>query len=195
MALGVDPSGNQEILALRACAQESKNEWTCLLQDLQRRSTAQIDLIVTDGHDDLLAAVSELFSATPRQRCLVHKQRDLLNTVPQRERGKVQADLGDIWSQPTKQEALNQLAVFKARYSQRYPNAVRSLAKDEGNTFTFYKFPVAMHQHIQTIDAIEGLLSNVQQRIDQFDMSTMETSYPALVWAIMQDIRFHKVPV
>jgi putative transposase len=156
-ALGVDLSGNKEVLALRACAEESKDGWVCLLQDLRRRGATQIDLIVTDGHDGLLASMKELFSATPRQRCLVHKQRNVLNAIPKRERGEVQAELGGIWSQPTKQEAVTHLVAFKAKYSKRYPEAVRSLAEDEENMFTFYDFPESMHRHIQTTNAIESL--------------------------------------
>jgi putative transposase len=67
-ALGVDLERNKEVLALRACAEEDKDGWACLLHDLRRRGAIQIDLIVTDGHDGLLAAVEELFTATPRQR-------------------------------------------------------------------------------------------------------------------------------
>ena len=67
-ALGVDLAGNKEVLALRACAEESKEGWLSLLQDLRSRGATHIDLIVTDGHDGLLAAVSELFATTPRQR-------------------------------------------------------------------------------------------------------------------------------
>ena len=144
-------------MALRACAEESKDGWVCLLQDLRRRGATQIDLIVTDGHDGLLAAVSELFSATPRQRCLLHKQRNVLNAIPKRERGEVQAELGAIWSQPTKQEAVTHFVAFKAKYSKRYPEAVRSLAEEEEKTFTFYEFPQPMHRYIQTTNAIESL--------------------------------------
>lgn len=136
--LGVDLEGNKEVLALRACAEEDKDGWTCLLQDLRSRGATQIDLIVTDGHDGLLAAVSELFSSTPRQRCLLHKQRNVLNAIPRRERGEVQAELVGIWDQPTKQEALTQLAAFKAKYGKRYPETVRSLAEDEEHLLTFY---------------------------------------------------------
>ncbi len=57
-ALGVDLEGNKEVLALRACAEESKEGWLSLLQDLRTRGATQIDLIVTDGHDGLLEAVS-----------------------------------------------------------------------------------------------------------------------------------------
>lgn len=73
-ALGVDLEGNREVLALRACAEEDKEGWSCLLQYLRNRGVSEIDLLVTDGHDGLLAAVSALFPATLRQRCLVHKQ-------------------------------------------------------------------------------------------------------------------------
>ena len=54
-----------------------KDGWSCLLQDLRTRGVSHIDLLVTDGHDGLLAAVASLFPATPRQRCLVHKQRNV----------------------------------------------------------------------------------------------------------------------
>lgn len=67
-ALGVDLEGNKEVLALCACAEESKEGWMGLLQDVRRRGTTQVDLIVTDGHDGLLAAVSALFAAMPRER-------------------------------------------------------------------------------------------------------------------------------
>src|SRR5207245_7214720 len=194
-ALGVDLAGNKEVLALRACAEEDKDGWACLLQDLRRRGATHIDLIVTDGHDGLLAAIAQLFSATPRQRCLVHKQRNVLNAIPRRERAEVQAELVGIWDQPSKQEALTQLAAFKAKYSKCYPEAVRSLAEDEEHLLTFYEFPVAMHRHIQTTNAIESLFSNVRQRTDQIDVFTTETSCLAIVWATIQDIRLHKISV
>src|SRR5437763_2421326 len=194
-ALGVDLAGNKEVLALRVCAEESKDGWVCLLQDLRTRKATQFDLIVTDGHDGLLAAVSELFAATPRQRCLVHKQRNILNAIPRQERGDIQAELVGIWEQPTKQEAVAQLAAFKAKYSKRYPEAVRSLAEDQEQTFTFYEFPESMRRHIQTTNAIESLFSNVRQRTDQIDVFTTETSCLAIVWATIQDIRLQKISV
>jgi putative transposase len=194
-ALGVDLAGNKEVLALRACAEEDKDGWACLLQDLRERAATHIDLIVTDGHDGLLAAISELFAATPRQRCLVHKQRNVLNAIPRRERGEVQAELVGIWQQSSKLEALTQLAAFKAKYAQRYPEAVRSLVEDEDHLLTFYAFPAAMHRHIQTTNAIESLFSNVRQRTDQIDVFTTETSCLTIVWATIQDIRLHKITV
>lgn len=49
-ALGVDLAGNKEVLALRACAEEDKDGWSSLLEDLRSRGATHIDLFVTDGH-------------------------------------------------------------------------------------------------------------------------------------------------
>jgi putative transposase len=192
-ALAVDLEGHKEVLALRACAEEDKEGWLSLLQDLRTRGATQFDLIVTDGHDGLLVAVGHLFAATPRQRCLLHKQRNVLNAVPRRERAEVQAELVAIWQQPTKPEALVQLAAFKAKYGKRYHEAVRSLAEEEEKTLTFYAFPAAMHRHIQSTNAIESLFSNVRQRTDQIDVFTTEDSCLTIVWATVQGIRLHKI--
>jgi len=73
--------------------------------------------------------------------------------------------------------------------------AVRSLTQDEEHLLTFYEFPESMHRHIQTTNAIESLFSNVRHRTDQIDVFTTETSCLAIVWAMIQDIRLHKISV
>src|SRR2546422_1305462 len=123
-ALGVDLEGNKEVLALRACAEEDKDGWSCLIQDLRTRGVTQIDLIVTDGHDGLLAAIASLFPVTLRQRCLVHKQRNVMNAIAHRERKEVATELAGIFKQEKKEDALLNLAAFKAKYRLRYPEAI-----------------------------------------------------------------------
>lgn len=194
-ALGVDLEGSREVLALRACAEESKDGWGCLLQDLRRRGVTVIDLVVTDGHDGLLSALASLFPTTLRQRCVVHKQRNVMNAIPHREQKEVAAELTGIWKAPSKEEALTNLSAFKGKYRKRYPEAVRSLCEDEDHLLTFYAFPQVMHRYIRTTNAIESLFSNVRQRTDQIDTFTTETSCLTIVWAVMQDIRLPKIPV
>jgi|SRR5579883_110874 transposase-like protein len=194
-ALGVDLEGSREVLAFRASAEESKEGWCCLLQDLRTRGVSQIDLVVTDGHEGLLAAMADLFPSTPRQRCLLHKQRNVMRAIPKREQQEVMADLKGIWTQEKKEDALLNLAAFKAKYQKRYPEAVRSLIEDEAHLLTFYAFPQVMHRYIRSTNAIESLFSNVRRRTDQIDAFTTETSCLTIVWAVMQDISLPKIPV
>jgi len=114
-ALGVDLEGSREVLALRACAEESKDGWSCLLQDLRRRGVTEIDLVVTDGHDGLLTALASLFPTTLRQRCVVHKQRNVMNAIPHREQKDVAAERAGIWKAASKEEALTNLSAFKGK--------------------------------------------------------------------------------
>ena len=62
--LGVDMAGTKEVLALRACAEESKDGWVSVLEDLRARGATQIDLIVTDA-----APALSLAQATQRPEC------------------------------------------------------------------------------------------------------------------------------
>jgi putative transposase len=141
----------------------------------------EVDLMVTDGHDRLLAAVSSLFPATLRQRCLVHKRRNVMNAIAHREQKEVGAELAAIWKQEKKEDALLNLAAFKAKYQKRYPEAIRSLCEDEEHLLTFYAFPPVLHRSIRSTNAIESLFSNVRQRTDQIDAFTTETSCLTIV--------------
>ncbi len=194
-AMGVDLEGNKDILAIRACAQESQEGWMSVLQDLRTRGISEVDLIVTDGHEGLLAAVAALFTATPRQRCLVHKQRNVMNAIPKREHERIAAELAGIWHQPTHEQAVTELAAFKGKYRERYPEAVRSLCEDEEHLLTFYAFPLEMHHHIRSTNAIESFFRTVRRRTDQIDTFTTETSCLSIIWAVMQGIRLSKIAV
>jgi putative transposase len=194
-AMGVDLEGNKEMLAIRACAQESQDGWMCVLQDLRTRGVSEVDLIVTDGHEGLLAAVAALFTATPRQHCLVHKQRNVMNAIPKREHEHIAAELAGIWHQHTQEQAVTELAAFKGKYRERYPEAVRSLCEDEAHLLTFYALPQAMHHHIRSTNAIESFFRTVRRRTDQIDTFTTETSCLSIVWAVMQGIRLSKIAV
>jgi putative transposase len=156
-ALGVDLEGSREVLTFRASSEESKDGWSALLQELRTRGVSQIDLIVTDGDAGLLQALADLFPTTQRQRCLVHKQRNLMSAIPKREQQEVITELKGIWQQEKKEDALVNLAAFKAKSSKRYPEAMRSLCEDEEHLLTFYAFPAVMHRSIRSTNAIESL--------------------------------------
>jgi transposase-like protein len=193
--LGVDQHRNKEILGLRLSAEESKEGWAALLSDLRKRGVTKLDLAVTDGNDGLIAALKEVFPATPRQRCVVHKQRNVVSALPKRVRGQIGAEVAAIWQQPDKENARVVLEAFKLRYAQRYPEAVASLSEGEAETLTFYDFPQVMQRYIKTTNAIESTFSQVRARTDLVDAFTNEDSCLMLVWASLERITFQRIPV
>jgi putative transposase len=193
--LGVDQNGDKDVLGLRLSAEESKEGWAALFNDLRKRGVSQVDLAVTDGNDGLIAALHEVFPATPHQRCVVHKQRNVVSALPRRVRGQLGAELDAIWQQPDKENARLVLEAFKLRYATRYPEAIASLSEGEAETLTFYDFPQVMHRYIRTTNAIESTFSTVRQRTDLIDVFTNEDSCLMLVWASLKGITFQRIPV
>ncbi len=54
---------------------------------------------------------------------------------------------------------MTELAAFKGKYRERYPEAVRSLCEDEEHLLTFYAFPQPMHRHIRSTNAMESFFA------------------------------------
>jgi transposase-like protein len=73
---------------------------------------------ITDGHDGILTAISSLFATTPRQRCLVHKQRNVMNAIPKREQQEVNAELTGIWKQETRRGGAAQSGGLQSQVSE-----------------------------------------------------------------------------
>ena len=81
-----------------------------------------------------------------------------MSAIPKREQQEVMAELTGIWKQETHEQALLNLAAFKAKYQKRYPEAVRSLTEDEEHLLTFYAFPAVMHRYIRSTNAHSKLV-------------------------------------
>jgi putative transposase len=125
----------------------------------------------------------------------VHKQYNVLNSIAHRERKEVSAELSGIFKQKQQEEAILDLAVFKAKYQKRYPEAIRSLCEDEEHLLTFLFLPKVMHRYIRTINVIESFFSNVRLRTDHIDACTTETICMTIQTMVMQDIHLPKIPV
>lgn len=193
--LAVNLAGHKELVALKAYAEENGAGWESVLNEVRGRGVEQVDLIVSDGHTGLISACDKLFTATPRQRCLLHKERDVLAAFPLRTQKQVRVELKALWSQPDKAQAQEYLAAFRARYQKEYPGAIASLNEEWEKTLTFYAFPAVLQRYIKTTNAIESMFSQVRDRTDQVGVFTTETSCLTLVWATIRGLAFQRIPV
>lgn len=55
-------------------------------------------LVVLDGGKTLRAAVNEVFGPVPVQRCVRHKERNVLDHLPERDRAAVKTRLRRAWA-------------------------------------------------------------------------------------------------
>jgi putative transposase len=77
--------------------------------------------------------------------------------------------------------------------SKRYPEAVRSLAEDEENLFTFSQFPAPCTDTFRPPMPLKASGASCASGLFRSTSCTLETSCLSIIWATIQDIRLHKL--
>ena len=89
VAWGFTEAGERVLLAVTLGMRESYEDWQALGRDLISRGLAAPMLIVADGAPGLIKAIEHCWPASDRQRCCVHRARNLYAKLPERERERV----------------------------------------------------------------------------------------------------------
>ena len=89
VAWGFTEEGERVLLAVMLGMRESYEDWQALGRDLIGRGLGAPMLIVADGAPGLNKAIEQCWPASDRQRCCVHRARNLYAKLPDRERERV----------------------------------------------------------------------------------------------------------
>ena len=147
-AWGITTQGSPVLLGLALGAHEGHDPWAGFLGELVARGLRAPLLVITDGAPGLIGAVEVVFSQSLRQRCLVHRARNLLARVPTHAQDEVKAAFWQIFDDITADpgqlavdEARRRAEAFSDRYGKRYPAAVAFLLDSLPELTTFLRFP------------------------------------------------------
>jgi putative transposase len=94
VAWGFTEQGERVLLSVMLGMRESHEDWQALGRDLIARGLGAPLLVVADGAPGLIKAVEQCWPASDRQHCAVHRVRNLLSKLPERERERVR---GAYW--------------------------------------------------------------------------------------------------
>jgi putative transposase len=100
-AWGIDTDGKPVFVGLEAASSESGDAWEGFLTGLGERGLACPLLVISDGAPGLIGAVERTMGAALRQRCLIHRGRNVLAKVPKNAQEQVKADYWAIFEVPT----------------------------------------------------------------------------------------------
>src|SRR2546423_12790314 len=89
VAWGFTDTGERVLLSVTLGMRESYEDWQTLGRDLISRGLGAPMLIVADGAPGLIKAIEHCWPASDRQRCSVHRARNLYSKLPERERERV----------------------------------------------------------------------------------------------------------
>jgi transposase-like protein len=193
-AWGITTDGKPAFIGLAPGSGESADAWADFLADLKERGLPSPLLVISDGAPGLIAAIEQAFPQALRQRCLVHRARNVLAKVP----AGMQAEIKDAYWKLYDTENLktqpgpklaglagNRITEMAARYGPTYPAAMKCLLTGREGLTAYLRFP-AEHQHrVRHSNFIERTFGETRRRTKVIGRLPGETSCLTLVWAVL----------
>ncbi|MDA3665016.1 IS256 family transposase, partial [Mycobacterium xenopi] len=172
-AWGIDTDGKPVFVGLDAAASESGDAWEGFLTGLGERGLACPLLVISDGAPGLIGAVETTMGAALRQRCLIHRARNILAKVPKNAQADVKADYWAIFDLPDNIEpgldavklAQSRIDTFAKRWRDSYPAAVRCLLDDRESLTVYLRFPREHWTRVRHSNFIERTFGETRRRV------------------------------
>src|SRR5688500_15929916 len=167
VALGIAADGQKHALGLWDGATENATVCQGLLANLQSRGlrTDRSLLVILDGSKALRKAVRATFGeAALVQRCQVHKTRNILEYLGDRDRAWAQAILRRAYQATEMKTAQRLLLDLARRLEHEYPSAAESVREglDETLTVLTLKLSARLRRSLATTNAAESLISRTR---------------------------------
>jgi putative transposase len=194
VAWGFTEAGERVLLAVSLGMRESFEDWQTLGRDLISRGLGAPMLIVADGAPGLVKAIEQCWPASDRQRCCVHKARNLYAKVPDRERERVKQAywraLDDAISETDAKQRLQ--ALVDQLDKEGFTAAARCLKDDLDALVVHLRLPVRHRRRWRSTNLLERSLGEVKRRTKVMGRFPGETSCLTLVWAVLDLLITHQ---
>jgi putative transposase len=175
--------GQPVLLHLDLGPRESYDAWLSFLQDLVARGLREPLLIVMDGAPGLVKAVKRVWPRAYRQRCHVHKMRNILAKLPRLMQAKMKGLVHQVFLAPTFATAVKRGRDLIAKFKDRYPAAMECLERDLEECVTYLRFPEVHHRRIRTTNRLERLNGEGRRRTKVIPRFPTERSCLTLLYA------------
>ena len=182
VALGITTEGVKIPLGLWEGSTENATVATALLSDLVERDPEQGILFVIDGAKALRKAIRNVFGDAPVQRCLRHKERNVIEHLPERERPNVQQRLRRAWALDDHARALDQPRRLAGELDRSYPGAAGSLREGMEETLTLTRLGVCgnLKRTLESTNPCESMIEIVRRT--QRNVKRWSSGEMALRW-------------
>jgi len=201
-AWGICRDGRKVLLHLILGNKESTSAWREFIRDMQQRGLPIPTMITSDGAPALIAVIEELYADSLRQRCLMHKTRNILDKVPAAQQPQVKRAVQAIWNAPNQATADVLVEDFITCYGQELPSATACLQDDLAACLSFLRCPPHHHKRIRTTNLIERAFEEQRRRTKVIPRFWDEKSCLKLVFASLmqtserwQNVRMSDVEV
>ena len=188
IAIGERETGERDVLGFSLGASEEYAFWMDFLRRLVRRGLKGVELITSDSHEGLKAAIGEALAGSSWQRCRVHFMRNILANIPKGSKAVVAAAIRTIFAQPDREAAEQQLSEVVKAMEPRWPKAAETVGKAEGDVLAYMNFPPEHWTRIYSTNPLERLNKEIKRRTNVVGVFPDEASVIRLVGSILMEI-------
>jgi transposase-like protein len=165
VAYAVHEAGYREVIALDVGATESGAFWREFLRGLVARGLTGVELVVSDQHEGLKAAIGQVLGC-PWQRCTVHFLREMLGHVHRGQQGMVAAALRQVFQAGSQDEARALCREVIGRLEPVAPKVARLLEEAEDDLLAFYSLPAEHWSKLRSTNPLERVNREIGRRSD-----------------------------
>jgi putative transposase len=187
VATGVNAEGHREILGLDVATGEDGASWLAFVRSLVARGLSGVQLVVSDAHEGLKAAVAAALPGAAWQRCRTHYAANLLTKVPKSAAGLVGTLVRSIFDQPDAEHVHAQHALVVAELERRFPAAAEHLAEAREEILAFTAFPTEHWRQIRSNNPQERLNREIRRRTDVVGIFPDRPAIIRLVGAVLAE--------
>lgn len=193
VAYAITAIGQPILLAVEPASAESTDAWADFLDDLRARGLKVPLLTITDGAPGLINAIETSLHGSLRQRCLIHRARNVLAKVPKTHQNTIKAEFWSLFDninadpgQPAVDEAQRRIDTFCARHHNTFPAAVKCIQDDRYALTAFLRFPPEHWKRIRHTNLIERTFGETRRRVKVIGRLPGEASCLSLVWSVLE---------
>jgi putative transposase len=182
---GVRYDGFRELLGVEVADTESEATYQELFRSLKRRGLSGVELVISDDHEGLKAAIARHFQGASHQRCQVHYARNLLGMVSYARRKELAAALRAIFAAPDRDQALQIATSVAEEWRKKGNQRVAERIEEHGEEcLTCLAFPESHRRRIRTTNGLERLNQEIKRRTRVVRIFPNEESCLRLVTAL-----------
>jgi len=152
---------------------------------LKKRGLNMPALAIGDGALGFWAALREVFPLTQQQLCWLHKTRNLLDKLPQKEHAEAVQRLRAIQRASSRSAAEKLARQLITDWRKPYPNAAANLEEHLERLLNFYDYPSEHWKHLRTSNVIESPFAAVRLRTDAAKRFRTVKSGVHLIWQLL----------
>jgi transposase-like protein len=164
VTVGFTAGGRREVLDWRVADSEGEQHWGEVFRSLKDRGLRGIELVVSDAHRGIRAAVARHFQGAAWQRCRVHFKREMGRKVSYKKLKELNRDLAAVFAGQDAAECLRRGEEMAVRWEASSPAVAAMLRDGLEDCLAAESFPEHHRRRLRSTNLLENIMKRLKKR-------------------------------